>query len=802
MRFENFDILQDIDNTPNKAKQKSRHFFSTSPHEPGTSSVFPDRGKDVLTPEEMAEEEEQLKRFPFAENGQRAPKLVNLASECTPTEPRMLGGMHHLKKLWGGGTSRESAEDLFDQANLYHNQGKYSKAESLYKRLLKICERDYGRDDPDTAGVLHNLALLYKAQGEYSKAEPLLTRALKIFEQKFGRDDPETADTLNGLGAIYFLQGEYSKAEPLLMRALKIKEQKLGRDHPDTAVVLINLGSLYCEQGEYSKAESLLMRALKIYEQKLELDHPDTAMALNNLANLYREQGEYSKAEPLLMRALKIKEQKLGSDHPSTANTLLSLANLYREQDEYSKAEPSYKRALKIFEQKFGSDHISTAEILNDLAGLCKKQGKHAEARRLYTLALKIRQEKLGPNNPKTVKVRNDLADLDKRQDQQRPQRDSSGEPSSSRPADRRTDSRRPDGEQRVERQLGDYRLKEVLGEGSFAKVYLGVHVDPTKPPAAVKVFKMPLIGPIKDQFLNEVKILEELKHEHIVRIYDSGVTDDHYPFLAMELARRGTLAQLHPIGTRVPYMQISNYLDQIGSGLDYAHAPERKIVHRDLKPANLLVVEKPNGEIVIKIGDFGMAKVFQNSSSRTTPEGIIGTFAYMSPDQIQGKSGSRSDQYTVGVMLYLWLSGHLLFEGVTPFEIMGKHIHASPEPIPGVAQEIQDVVFCALAKNPDDRFKSVTELAQEFKRAARIALCELGVQLLQSGQYTEAVKEFDRILGLDAQNTFALRSRGETYQRLNQHGKASEDFNRILGLDAQNTFALRSRGQTYQRSN
>jgi serine/threonine protein kinase len=420
--------------------------------------------------------------------------------------------------------------------------------------------------------------------------------------------------------------------------------------------------------------------------------------------------------------------------------------------------------------------------VLNNLAHACDNQGKYPEAEQLFQRTLKIREEKLGPNHPKTEKVRNDLADLDKRQDQQRPQRASSGEASSSQPADRHTDSRRPDGEQRVERQIGKYRLKDVLGKGNFAKVYLGEHINPKEPPAAVKVFKTLLMDPgTANDFFNEVKILQKLNHEHIVRIYDFGVTDDHYPFLAMELARRGTLAQLHPLGTQVPYMQISNYLDQLGPGLDYAHG--QKIVHRDLKPANLLLAEKPNGKIVLKIGDFGLAKVFQNSSSRVTQEGIVGTFAYMPPEQIQGKSGPGSDQYSVGVMLYQWLSGHLPFEGVTPFEIMAKHMHASPEPIPGVAQEIQDVVFRALAKNPKDHFKSVTELAQAFKRAARMTLCEPGRQLLQSGQYNEALEEFNRILGLDAQNTFALVSCGETYKRLKQYDKASDNYQKALTL-------------------
>jgi serine/threonine protein kinase len=189
-------------------------------------------------------------------------------------------------------------------------------------------------------------------------------------------------------------------------------------------------------------------------------------------------------------------------------------------------------------------------------------------------------------------------------------------------------------GDQRIGKQIGEYRLRSILGQGSFARVYLGANVDSRKPSAAVKVLNIPLIGPEANQFFAEVQAIERLKHENIVKMYHYCVEDiEHiYPYLALEYAHHGTLDDFHrqntPSYPRLPLRQIAEHLDHLGSGLDYAHAPERKIVHRDLKPANLLVVKKPNGEIVLKIGDLGLAQVFQKTTSRKT-QNFAGTIAY-----------------------------------------------------------------------------------------------------------------------------------------------------------------------------
>ena len=288
-------------------------------------------------------------------------------------------------------------------------------------------------------------------------------------------------------------------------------------------------------------------------------------------------------------------------------------------------------------------------------------------------------------------------------------------------------------GDQRIGKQIGEYRLRSILGEGGFARVYLGDNVDARKPPAAVKVLTIPLIGPEANQFFAEVQALERLKHDHIIKIYNYGLEDiEHrYPYLALEYAHHGALDNIHPDGTRLALRQIAEYLDQLAPPLDYAHS--QQFVHRDLKPGNLLMAKKPNGEKVLKIGDFGLAQVFQKTTSRKTQQDRSGTPAYIAPEQIQGKPGPESDLYTVGIMTYEWLSGHLPFQG-TQIEVMSQHLFAHPDPIPGIAQAIQDVVFRALAKDPKQRkqhFKSVAEFAQAFRRACGLPV---PVQQVEAG--------------------------------------------------------------------
>ncbi len=232
---------------------------------------------------------------------------------------------------------------LNNLGSLYHDQGKYTKAEPLYKRALKIDEKAFGLDHPFVTSDMNNLAMLYYDQGKYTEAEPLYKRALKVDEKAFGLGHPTVATDLNNLGELYRAQGKYVKAEPMYIRALEINEKSLRKDHPEIAKNLTNLASSYYDQGKYSEAEPLYKRALNIFEKSFGENHPNVAVSLNNLALLYKTQRKYAEAEPLYLRTLQIWKEKLGEQHPNTITVLINIAILYHE---WGKKEQAQKYAL------------------------------------------------------------------------------------------------------------------------------------------------------------------------------------------------------------------------------------------------------------------------------------------------------------------------------------------------------------------------------------------------------------------------------------------------------------------------
>ncbi|MFL5586025.1 MAG: WD40 repeat domain-containing serine/threonine protein kinase [Ktedonobacteraceae bacterium] len=260
--------------------------------------------------------------------------------------------------------------------------------------------------------------------------------------------------------------------------------------------------------------------------------------------------------------------------------------------------------------------------------------------------------------------------------------------------------------------QLGNYRLTRLLGQGGFADVYLGEHIY-LKTQAAIKILQIRLAGDDMESFLNEARTIASLKHPHIVRVLDFGV-EGATPFLVMDYAPLGTLRQRYPKGTRLPLATIVSYVKQVASALQYAH--ERKLIHRDIKPENMLL-ESVNE---ILLSDFGIALFVQSSDYQTTQE-TAGTVAYMAPEQLQGKPRPASDQYALGIVVYEWLSGDRPFHGSFT-EMYSQHLLVPPPPlsekIPAISRDIETVVQKALAKDPQQRFKTVQNFAKALEEA------------------------------------------------------------------------------------
>jgi serine/threonine protein kinase len=265
----------------------------------------------------------------------------------------------------------------------------------------------------------------------------------------------------------------------------------------------------------------------------------------------------------------------------------------------------------------------------------------------------------------------------------------------------------------RVGQQIGNDRLLHFLG--SFADVFLGEHLY-LKAPAAIKFLRTKVITKDDlDAFLKEAQTIARLNHPNIIRVTDFGVDQD-IPFLVMDYAPNGTLRQRHPKGSVLPVSTVVPYVRQIADALHHAH--EEKIIHRDVKPENMLVGRRNE----VLLSDFGIALIAQSSRYQTTQE-MVGTVAYMPPEQIQGKARPTSDLYALGIVTYEWLSGDRSFHG-SFIEICTRQMYSPLLPlrnkVPTVATEVEQVVTTALAKDYRQRFANVQAFAIALEIASR----------------------------------------------------------------------------------
>src|SRR5579859_4266943 len=261
------------------------------------------------------------------------------------------------------------------------------------------------------------------------------------------------------------------------------------------------------------------------------------------------------------------------------------------------------------------------------------------------------------------------------------------------------------------DRLLGSYRILRLLGQGSFADVYLGEHIH-LHTQAAIKVLQVRLVESNIQSFLNEARTIAHLVHPYIIRVLDFGV-EANTPFLVMDYAPQGTFRQRFLQGQPLPPTALFPFIRQAASALQYAH--DKKLFHRDVKPENMLL--GPNEEVLLS--DFGFALI-QTSVPRPSLE-TAGTASYMAPEQFQGKPQPASDQYSLGVVAYEWLTGSCPFQG-SFMELASQHIMAQPpsliQRVPGLSAQIAQVVMTALSKEPGQRFPTVRDFARALEHA------------------------------------------------------------------------------------
>ncbi len=254
---------------------------------------------------------------------------------------------------------------------------------------------------------------------------------------------------------------------------------------------------------------------------------------------------------------------------------------------------------------------------------------------------------------------------------------------------------------------IGNYRILAELGSGSFGVVYRCEHVVLHNRVGAIKLLHAAHLDSRQDHdsFLLEARLLEMLKHPHIVPILDVGIQDG-FPYLVTEYAPLGSLRDRQQrIDPRLLPMDHSlKILAQVGQALDYAH--QQNIIHRDLKPANILFNVK--GDALL--ADFGIATTLATASIKFVD--ASGSPPYMAPEQFQGTVSKESDQYSLGCIAYELFTGHRPFSAPDPFAIGFKHLTEAPVPPtrlnPNIPSHIEQAILKAMAKERTDRYPTI----------------------------------------------------------------------------------------------
>ncbi len=273
-----------------------------------------------------------------------------------------------------------------------------------------------------------------------------------------------------------------------------------------------------------------------------------------------------------------------------------------------------------------------------------------------------------------------------------------------------------------IGKQIDAFTIHERIGKGGMATVYRAYQPSVNRS-VALKVISLDsnLSGQaeFRERFAQEAQTIASLEHPHILPIHDYGIVNNELAYIAMRLLRGGSLSELLANEGPPPLERTIELFTQVARGLASAHA--KNIIHRDLKPSNIMLDETGNAYLT----DFGLAKIIENSIHLTKSGNIVGTPAYMSPEQLRAEPiDQRSDIYGMGCILYHLLVGRPPFEPSSSnmLSIIYQHLERPPTPPrelnPHIPAQVEAVALKALAKRPEDRYQNLIDMTADLNDA------------------------------------------------------------------------------------
>jgi len=335
-------------------------------------------------------------------------------------------------------------------------------------------------------------------------------------------------------------------------------------------------------------------------------------------------------------------------------------------------------------------------------------------------------------------------------------------------------------------KRIGKYEVIDVLGRGGMGLVYRAFDRQLNRE-VAIKTVTEGFTGDqeMLQRFYREAAKTGALKHPNIVIVYDLG-EQDGFPYIVMEYLSGDPLDKMIQTGKPQPLAFKLHILEQVCYALGYAHRND--VIHRDVKPANVIV--QPDG--IAKLLDFGIARQEKTDGHLTRTGHVIGTLQYMAPERLKSAPfDGRSDIFSVGVMMFQLLTGQLPFGG--DYSIVQKILTEKHAPLSQFVerypQALDGILDRAMAKDPDDRYASADEMAnelgsvvQDLKREQVSEWIQRAEQLVKEEQYTTARDVLLRLLKVDSQHTGARQLIAQVQQNLNIRQKA-EQIRQFRGL-------------------